>query len=120
VPSADRDAFLAHAATAMDTLAGQPGCRGIALGQATDDAELLLLTSEWDSVGAYRRGLSSFDVKMHAIPLLSTGIDEPSAFEIIRAVDADGLRTAASGLAADAGQIGLGSAASPDVPSVST
>jgi len=104
----------------MDTLAVQSGCRGIALGQATDDEELLLITSEWDSVGAYRRGLSSFDVKMHSIPLLSRGIDEPSAYELIRTVDADGVRTAASGLAADAGEVGLGAAASPDVPSVST
>lgn len=120
VPQAGRAAFLSDAALAMDTLAAQAGCRGIALGQATDDQDLLLLTSEWDGVGAYRRALSSFDVKMHSIPLLSTAIDEPSAYELVRTVDADGVRTAPSGLAADAGTIGLGEAASPDVPSVST
>ena len=120
VSPADRDDFLAAAGPAVDTLAAQPGCRSVALGQATDDEELLLITSEWDSVGAYRRGLSSFDVKMHSIPLLSRGIDEPSAYELIRVVDDAGVRTASSGLAADAGSVGLGHAASADVPSVST
>ncbi len=121
VPAEGRQGFLTHAATAMDTLAAQPGCRGVSLGQATDDAELLLITSEWEGVGAYRRGLSSFDVKLHAVPLLSMAVDEPSAFEIVRSVDESGeVHVAASGLAEDAGRIGLGEAAGPDVRPVTS
>ena len=120
VPTDEREGFLAGIATAMDVLAGQPGCRGISLGQSTDEGDLLVLRSEWDGVGAYRRALSSFDVKVHAVPLLSTAIDEPSAYEVVRHVDAAGVHEAVSGLAADAGEVGLGSAAAATVRPVSS
>ena len=83
-------------------------------------SDLLVIRSEWDSVGAYRRGMSSFDVKVTAVPLLSTAIDEPSAYELVRARVGTVLAVADSGLAADAGQVGLGSAAGPDVPPVAS
>ena len=38
---------------------------------------------EWENVGAYRRALSAYDVKVGAVPLLSTAIDEPSAYEVV-------------------------------------
>lgn len=120
VPAAERGAFLAGMATAMDTLAAQPGCRGISLGQSTDEGDLLVLRSEWDGVGAYRRALSAFDVKVQAVPLLSTAVDEPSAYEVIRHVDADGVHQSVSGLAADAGEVGLGSAAAATVRPVTS
>ena len=118
VPADQRTDFLAGIATAMDTLAAQPGCRGISLGQSTDEGDLLVLRSEWDGVGAYRRALSSFEVKVHAVPLLSTAVDEPSAYELVRHVDSSGVHEAVSGLAADAGEVGLGHAAAPSVPPV--
>ena len=34
-------------------------------------------------VGAYRRALSSYDVKVGAVPLLSRALDEPSAYEAV-------------------------------------
>ena len=120
VPAPERAAFLAAVETAMDTLAAQAGCRGISLGQSTDEGDLLVLRSEWDGVGAYRRALSAFDVKVHAVPLLSTAIDEPSAYEVVRHVDADGVHEAVSGLAADAGEVGLGSASAASVPPVTS
>ena len=120
VDPAQRARFLTDAATAIDALASQAGCRGISLGQSTDDPDLLIIRSEWDGVGAYRRALSSFDVKVHAVPLLSSSIDEPSAYEVVRHTDASGTVTASSGLAADAGIVGLGSAAAADVPPVSS
>ena len=46
-----------------------------------DDPELWVLTTRWQNVGAYRRALSSYDVKVTAVPLLSRAIDEPSAYE---------------------------------------
>ena len=120
VASAERAAFLADADVAMTVLAAQAGCRGVSLGQATDEADLLLIRSEWDGVGAYRRALSSFDVKVTAVPLLSTAIDEPSAYEVVVHHGADGVHRATSGLAADAGDVRLGSAAAADVPPVSS
>ena len=120
VPADQRTAFLAGIATAMEVLAAQPGCRGISLGQSTDEGDLLVMRSEWDGVGPYRRALSAFDVKVHAVPLLSTAIDEPSAYEVIRHVDADGVHEAVSGLAADAGEVGLGSAAAATVRPVTS
>ena len=37
----------------------------------------------WEHVGAYRRALSAYDVKLHAVPLLSRALDEPSAYEVV-------------------------------------
>ena len=70
------------------------------------------------SVGAYRRALSSYDVKLQAIPLLSQAFDEPSAFEVLRDGVGPAAVVVASGLAADAGDVSLGSAAAERVPSV--
>jgi quinol monooxygenase YgiN len=120
VPEHDRAAFLADAATALDVLAAQAGCLGASLGQSTDEAGLLVIRTEWEGVGAYRRALSSFDVKVHGVPLLSRAIDEPSAYELFRHWTPEGLRHSDTGLAADAGTIGLGSAAAPSVPSTTT
>jgi quinol monooxygenase YgiN len=120
VDGADRAAFLAAAAEAVAVLAVQPGCRTVGLGQSTDDPDLLLLRSEWDGVGAYRRALSSFEVKMRAVPLLSRAIDEPSAFEIVLAADAGATVVRPSGLAADAHTVGLGESAGPRIPPVTT
>ena len=97
---------------------GRRGCTSAGLGQSTDDARLFVIRTEWIGVGAYRRALSSFDVKMHAIPLLSSAIDEPSAFELVDHWTPTGQAVSASGLAADADEVGLGHAAGPDVRSV--
>jgi quinol monooxygenase YgiN len=120
VPEAERATFLCAADRAMETLTEQAGCLAADLAQATDDPDLLLLRTEWAGIGAYRRALSSFDVKIHAVPLLSTGIDEPSAFESIRHWDGEEFITQASGLAADAGEVGLGHAAGPSVDPVTS
>jgi hypothetical protein len=39
--------------------------------------------SRWDSVGAYRRALSNYDVKVQASSLLGAANDEPAAFEVL-------------------------------------
>ena len=53
------------------------------IGRNLDDPTLWVLTTRWDNVGAYRRALSSYDVKLHAVPLLSRAVDEPSAYEVV-------------------------------------
>ncbi|WP_370290205.1 antibiotic biosynthesis monooxygenase [Nocardioides sp.] len=64
-------------------LAGQPGYREGTLGRSLDDPSLWVLTTRWESVGAYRRALSSYEVKLHGVPVLSRAVDEPSAYEVV-------------------------------------
>lgn len=112
--------FAADARAAIAVLAARDGFIDAALGQCVDDAELRTILTRWTSVGSYRRALSNPEVKMTAIPLLSLAIDEPSAFEVVHSRTPQGSVDAVSGLAADAGSIGLGFAAAPVVPPVAT
>lgn len=85
VPETEGSDFAQSARSALGALAGQPGYRGGRLGRAADDPTAWVLTTEWAGVGAYRRALSAYAVKMSATPLLSRAHDEPSAFEILYA-----------------------------------
>ncbi len=96
------DDLVAAAGTALLALAARPGCRSARLARATDDPSLWLLTSEWDGAGSYRRALSSYEVKVDAVPLLSRCLDEPTAFEVLADVVDGGLRTHTGDLAPDA------------------
>lgn len=116
----DRAAFHVDAAAALDVLSSQTGFTQGSIAQSTDDADLLLIRTEWSGVGAYRRALSAYDVKVGAVPLLSRAIDEPSAFEVVLHLTPSGSTTHPSGLAQDAGAVALGSAAGPDVAPVTT
>ena len=60
-----------------------PGYVDGRIGRNLDDPTLWVLTTRWENVGAYRRALSSYDVKLQAVPLLSRAIDEPSAYEVV-------------------------------------
>lgn len=109
VPPAEAVAFRDAATAAIEVLSGRPGWLSGRLGRAVDDPELWVMTTEWENVGSYRRALSSYEVKAGAVALLSTAVDEPTAFEII----------AGSGVgarASDAGVVGIGDAAAPIVP----
>lgn len=120
VPGGQREQFLRDADRAVDALAAQPGLVCASIGQATDEADLFVIRTEWSGVGAYRRALSAYDVKLHAVPLLSTAVDASSAFEVVRHWTPAGKSVAASGLAADAGEVGLGHAAAAHVPPVTS
>lgn len=85
VPEAEGPSFDSSAREALAALAGQPGYRGGRLGRAADDPTAWVLTTEWAGVGAYRRALSAYAVKMSATPLLSRAHTEPSAFELLYA-----------------------------------
>lgn len=111
----ERSDFLQAMDAAITTLAQQKGCLAASLGQSTDEADLLLLRTEWAGVGAYRKALSAYDVKVSVVPLLSQAVDESSAFETIRMWDGQHVVASASGLAADADGVRLGSAAGPSV-----
>jgi len=112
--------FATQVRAALEVLAERPGYVGGWVGQATDDAELHILTTMWTSIGAYRKALSAYDVKVSVVPFLYLAIDEPSAYEIVHARDRDGVRDAVSALALDAGDVALGEAAGAVVPPVIT
>lgn len=81
VPLADGEAFRADLASARDALAACAGYAGGELGRNVDDPELWVLTTRWANVGSYRRALSSYDVKLRAVVVLSRAVEEPSAYE---------------------------------------
>ena len=68
---------------ALDALGRRPGFVEGTVGRNVDDPDLWLLSTRWENVGSYRRALSSYDVKVGAVPLLSRAIDEPSAYELL-------------------------------------
>jgi quinol monooxygenase YgiN len=116
VPEGDGAAFLPRAQAALAAFAARPGYVRGRIGRAADDPTAWVLTTEWDSVGAYRRSLSAYDVKVDAAPLLSLGRDEPSAFEVLHADDATvggGATTSGSRRAADAARTNVGESSGP-------
>jgi hypothetical protein len=81
VPLADGESFRGDLATAREALAACAGYAGGEIGRNVDDPELWVLTTRWANVGSYRRALSSYDVKLRAVAVLSRAIEEPSAYE---------------------------------------
>ena len=73
--------FRSDLAAALAVLSVQAGYEDGRLGRSVDDPSLWVMLTRWRDVGSYRRALSSYDVKVGAVPLLSRAIDEPSAFE---------------------------------------
>lgn len=82
--------FTDQAHAALAALAGRPGYQDGELLRAFDDPARWCLATRWDSVGAYRRALNSFDVKVAATPLLAGAVDEPSGYEVLAAATPGG------------------------------
>ena len=83
VGEAEVESFRVDVHAALGALAERPGYVDGRIGRNVDEPELWLLTTTWANVGSYRRALSAYDVKLHAVPLLSRAIDEPSAYEAV-------------------------------------
>ncbi len=114
----DQSDFLERAERALAAFSARPGFVRGRIGRAADDPSQWVLTTEWVGVGAYRRSLSAYDVKVDATPLLAGGRDEPSAFELLLSVEGSSEALPGRSVrAADAGEVGLGSAAGPHPPS---
>lgn len=58
--------------------------------RALDDPGLWVLVTEWADVGAYRRCLSAYDVKLAFADLMPFVLDEPSAYAAVSTASADG------------------------------
>jgi hypothetical protein len=84
VPDLDSVEFRGRALDALAALGEQSGFVRGHLGRNVDDPELWVLSTEWASVGTYRRALSTYDVKTRAVPVMLHALDEPSAFDVLR------------------------------------
>ena len=103
VVAVDDAEFAERAVAALGVLAARPGYLRGSLGRAYDDPTHWSISTEWESVGAYRRALGNFDVKVTATPLLAQSVDEPSAYEVLGSAQPGGaVQTSASDLAPDA------------------
>ena len=85
VADGDVEVFRRDVTAAHELLAQRPGYLDGSVGRNVDDPGLWVLQTRWANVGSYRRALSSYEVKLGAVPLLSRAIDEPSAYEIVAA-----------------------------------
>jgi hypothetical protein len=94
VDEQDVPSFAEDVERALGLLASRPGYAGGAVGRNVDDPALWVLQTRWADVGSYRRALSSYDVKLGAVPLLSKALDEPSAYEVLGEEGAAGLNEA--------------------------
>ncbi|UMG92889.1 antibiotic biosynthesis monooxygenase [Nocardioides sp. TF02-7] len=83
VTPAEEHRFRGELAAAHALLAAKPGYVDGWVGRNLDEPDLWVLTTRWDSVGAYRRALSAYDVKLEAVPVLNRALDEPSAYEVV-------------------------------------
>jgi len=97
-----QESFRLRARDALAALTAQPGCRAGQVARALDDPRRWVVQTEWDTVGAYRRALGCYDVKVRAVPLMYSQIDEATAYEALVMVGPEGLVDGESDLAAGA------------------
>ena len=90
VVTGDDTDFRTRAGAALAALGARPGYVRGRLGRAYDEPGQWMLITEWESVGAYRRALSAYDVKVNATPVLAQARDEASAFEVLGEVSPGG------------------------------
>jgi hypothetical protein len=86
----DETAFTPRAEAALAALAARPGFVSGRFGRSVDEPDRWCLVTRWESVGAYRRALSAYQVKVEATPLLAESLDEPSAYEVLLAAQPGG------------------------------
>lgn len=111
IDAASAEDFLVRARRALSLLTAQPGCLGGQLGRSPDDVTRWVLAVQFDSVVAYRRALSPFDVREHAVPLLSEALTgEPGSYEVLAAGQGGAVTDHGSLLTGDADR-GFGSSA---------
>ena len=92
VPEPESAALRTAAEDLLTLLATKTGFVGGHLGRAPDEPDLWVLVTHWVGVGAYRRALSAYDVKMAAPVVMAHAVPEASAFEVL--ATATGVRAA--------------------------
>lgn len=96
--------FRGQVVAAVDVLAAAAGFRRARLSRSIEDPDVWSLDLEWDDVGSYRRGVSTYEAKVSAVPLLSSSVDEPTAFESLEVVDGRGRSRADTAVRHDGGR----------------
>jgi quinol monooxygenase YgiN len=103
VKPAQAEDFLTSARRALALLTAQRGCLGGQLGRSPDDTTRWVLVVQFQSVVAYRRTLSVFEVREHVVPLLSEALTgEPGGYEVLAAAEGGAVTDHASLLVLDA------------------
>jgi antibiotic biosynthesis monooxygenase len=85
--------FAARAREALAAFAARPGFLDGQLGRAADDPSWWCLVTRWESVGAYRRALGDFQVRLAATALLADSVEEPAAYEVLAHTESGQVRT---------------------------
>lgn len=93
--------LLDQGRAALEALRQRPGFIRGHLGRAADDPHWWVMVTEWSGVGAYRRALSSYAVKLATTSLFSRAVDEVSAYEVILAATPDACVESPSALVQD-------------------
>ncbi len=83
VPAERAEGFRARVEEARAALAERPGYVDGTVGRNADDPELWVLATRWQGPGAYRRAVSSYDVRVLASALLGEALDEPGAYVVV-------------------------------------
>jgi hypothetical protein len=96
VSETDSGQFADQATDALAAFADCPGYLRGHLGREVDDTASWLLLTEWEGVGAYRRALSRYEVRVRAIPLLARGHPEPGAYEVLSTIGPAGTKIIAN------------------------
>jgi quinol monooxygenase YgiN len=109
VPLGEAAEFRLQCRAALQALAACSGCTGASAGPALDDPTRWVLSTSWESVGDYRRALSSYQVKLVVVPLMNRAVNEPSAYESLLAwTPGGGLQESCSAIAAGPSTRGAG------------
>jgi quinol monooxygenase YgiN len=95
--------FLTRARRVLSLLTAQRGCLSGQLGRSPDDITRWVLAVHFESMVAYRRALSVFEVREHVVPLLSEALtDEPGSYEMLADAQGGAVTDHASVLTGDA------------------
>jgi hypothetical protein len=75
------EGFAAGLQRLCAALSTRPGHLHSRMAQAIDDPRRWVLVSEWEGVGAWRRALSPYEVRIEAMPLMAYAESEPGVYE---------------------------------------
>ncbi len=101
VTAGERDSFDQGFERMRELFAQSPGFLSMELGQSTDSLEDLTLIHRWCDVGAYRKVLGRYEVKLEVIPFLSTFALDSVTVEIISNSQSERVESGISSLAPD-------------------
>lgn len=75
--------LTAELSVLIEVFSPLPGFIRARAGGCLDAADVWILLTEWESVGTYRRALSSHAVKTSGYPVFVRIVDEPGAYEVV-------------------------------------